>query len=285
MYHHAAVHGDLNPSTQYLRPHPPPNFTPPIPLHVIQATPNGNGFDTYDYPTRFQPQAVQKIKEEAEMELNSPYARPRVLNSPTSAHVTPQGGRVASPYDYPRIKNVGEASSPRLQTTPHQNGFSNPQYVSHTIHLTSTPHQGAGNTKAALPGSQPENTTPQSSAAPYPEASTPQSSITSTPKFEQPAPHLAMQTSEPVSSPPKLMPSTSQPGATLHQPAATTPQPGLSIPGKFPNLSVQIIAPHEIVSPQGSPLLSCRRHPLSPLILNSNSVSEENSPRTSGELD
>ena len=282
VHRHASFRQDMSPIIN-----PPPEFAPPVPPHANLATPIRAGDnDTYDYPTCYQPGAVRKLKG-SENDVTSPYARPRPHHLRTSS---PQEGRITSPYDYPRIKNAGLSTpptssghvtptSPTKQAAVSNVAFTNPVYDMHQLQHEMGAYT-AGNDER-------DNVTSQA--------------IDSSPALENPAPHSSMmpnQSSSSLGFTPQtmvnpqlrnesgLIPQPRSNTTAVSQPATSTPlQSSLQVP---PNLTIRVtpsqdgLSPH--VSPHTSPLLSSWRHPPSPLVFNSASMSD-GSPRTSGELD
>lgn len=249
-------------------PRDPPNFQPPVPPHAHSCE-----FDDYDYPSHYQPHQLQKLKEEAQQERNSPYARPRPLNGSSSKE---QVSRVTSPYDYPKIRSAGSGASHTPPTTPLVNSnpsssFSSPQ-ISHS---EPQPHP-----QARLSDQDPPDL--QASLSPQQQHST---HANSTSEEHNVTPQLTHQSSTlaPQSTPSNIV--TSQAGELTPQPSSSTPQP-TSMGLRHANLTIQISPLSEFTrasSPPGSPSPSRRRYPPSPLALHSSSVSED-SPHTSGEV-
>ena len=365
---HTSPHGHSSPQRRHASPQrhtpppsprDPPNFVPPVPPHAM--SPVGSEFDDYDYPSRYQPHQLLKLKEEAERERNSPYARPRPLNSPGS---NDQGsGRISSPYDYPKIRSAGSGashtppfspgvtsdpstsfshSSPQIsraaqggpltpQGTP-QNRHSNHGFPGHMETGPLTP-QGTPQNRHSNHGFPGHMETAGRMGQPQSNVLAPQTS-TSAPRTNISTPLFSTHTSQPNST--ASLPSTSQPGSSLGpasvsqpgsylgfefsdpaplpseqtssastaqrtevtpptssptpQPNEVVPQPSTSTPRRIPkaNLTIQISPvsdqPADPAVQQGSPFLSRKYHPPSPLVLHSSSMSED-SPRTSSEID
>ena len=305
-YHHKA-HPPRHASPQHQTPPPsprdPPNFVPPVPPHAPSP-----GFDSdYDYPSRYMPTQLQKLKEEVQSEHNNPYARPRPHNSTSASGSKEQvNSRVTSPYDYPKIRSAGSGASHTPPTTPLSN--SDPSSSLVHMHVTSSSPQISRSGLAHEP-LQARHSTPQSvtyrqtstpaanKAVMYGQTTTPAANEASLPNgaaqfgpnTSTPQPNTVVPPQPNVSTPqlgpgtPQLQPNTSTP-----QPNSAPPQPSTSTPRmtKPSNLTVQISPVSELgdtLSPPGSPYHSRRAHPPSPLVLHSNSMSDD-SPRTSGEI-
>lgn len=282
-------------------------------------SPVGSGFDDYDYPSRYQPHQLQKLKEEVERERSSPYARPRSLDSPGSKEQVSSGGRTSSPYDYPKIRSAGSGASHTSPYSPTGTSdpsvsFSTPQASHSSPQINRAASQGHPLTpknRHSNPGlpkhlqtTSNETVAPQSSiSAPQPSTSTLLPSMStlhpststlqpSTSDMSELGMYLGIQFSEPTPLPSEMATSTFTAQPTTNtltpQPNEAVPQPITSTPQRVPkaNLTIQIspVSEQGNVSPQGSPFLSRRHHPPSPLVLHSSSVSDE-SPRTSGDAD
>ena len=121
---------DMSPPTSPVDP------SPHVPPHGCSNN-SESRHDNYDYPSNYQPQAIQKLKEEASRK-ESPYASPRPVNSLGNSPRNSEGssdhvGRVSSSYNYPRICNDNQVASRLPQSTP----LANPNTASDNyVHLS-----------------------------------------------------------------------------------------------------------------------------------------------------
>jgi hypothetical protein len=218
-------------------------------------------------------------------------------------------GRISSPYDYPRIRSAGNGASqtppfsPGMNPDPStfsgaQTSFSSPQ-ISRASR--EAPQEGARtpqtrHSNSGLPRhletSSDENVVPQSNmSTPEPNTSVPQPTAST-------GSYLGLEFNQFInhSSEPATGTSTSVPRSNEVAPQTSTPNPqhDVATPTNStprlpkPNLTIQISPVSEQGDPAhqslGSPFLSRRQHPPSPLVLHSNSASDD-SPRTSGEVE
>jgi len=227
--------------------HPPPTFTPPVPPHANLATPTGDGYDTYDYPINYQPQALLKVQE-CERDSNAQYARPR----PRHLLASPQEERMTSPYDHPRSSGKATPTSP-YKAVPSS---------SVTEGLLESEAEVADDTVGPLEN----NSDPQPCRRIIPQQSdtslgfTPQ--YTAAPLLQEAGSHL-----QPHPPPVSMVPSTQQP--------VTSAPVSLQVPP--PSLSIQVANDSHLESGHSlhsSPVMS-RTHPPSPLVFNSASMCED----------